>query len=426
MGSSPHEINDKIVRHVVENGADLGFTKFFWKECEPLPRDVDNYSKFASIIKDYARGIDPRPMKMGVGLGTSQAWAYMDAMPKLGHYLKAFVELGPPMQGRLWLTLECTHGYANPIGQFVQVPTKIESWSDVQGVLAQITPLGPETPTFSREYLFGFFLGMLIGDAHKPKQGRGHRHVNITLSKKYDTNVAIGEFSSRSAHQLGLRMERRPDLPKPEDKPHGFYIWTSQSSPLIDWIFNVVLGLNDGQHTTYDAVRMDWAYEAPIDFRLGLLHGIAESDGSVSVASQTVEFWVIPDWDFMIKLLATFGLRGFRNREAVSLSKSQAINSFQVPIFSPHLRTVRYQSHELMATTRTLEKKERLPEDARVDIMRLAKEGMSIPRIVVEIAKTKKLLVSFEAAQRWAKKSGAYKPKGTREPNEEDSESRPE
>jgi hypothetical protein len=413
---------DNVTGYILENGDDVGFTRFFWKGCEPLPRDLENYSKFASITKGFARGIEPKRMDMGVGLGSAHSWARQDAMPKLGHYLKAFLELGLPTEGRLWLTLECTHGYANPIGQFVQVPTKIESWRDVQGVLTQITPLGEGTTKFSREYLFGFFVGMIIGDAHKPKQGRGHRHVSITLSKKYDTNVAIGDFSSFSAHQFGLRMERRPDLPKPEDKPHGFYVWTSQSSPLIDWIFNVVLGLNDDQHTTYDAVRMDWALEAPIDFRLGLLHGIAESDGSVNVASQEVEFWVIPDWDFMIKLLATFGLRGFRNREAVTLSKSQAINSFRVPVFSPHLRTARYQSHELMATTPTLERRDRLPEDVRADIMRLAKEGMSVPRIVVEIARTKKLLVSFEAAQRWAKKSGAYAPKSSNERRKKDPE----
>jgi hypothetical protein len=343
-------------------------------------------------------------------------------MPKLGHYLKAFLKHGLPIKGKVWLTLECTHGYANPIGQFIQVPTKVGSWRDVEDLLTQITPLVDVTSKFSREYLFGFFLGMLIGDAHKPKQGRGHRHVNITLSKKYSTNVAIGDFTTYCAHQFGLRMERRPDLPKPENKPHGFYVWTSQSSPLIDWMFNVLLGLNDGQHTTYDEVHLDWALEAPLDFRLGLLHGIAESDGSVSVAGQTVEFWIIPDWDFMIKFLASFGLKGFRNREAVSLSRSQAIDSFLVPTFSPHLRTVRYQSHELMATTRTLEKKERLPQDVRAEIMRLATEGTSIPRIVVEIARTKKLLVSFEAAQRWAKKSGAYEPKGSDKKRDEDDE----
>ena len=405
------EFRERLANHVVRNGADLGFTKFFWKDCEPLPNDIQNYSKFVAIVRDYAKGIWPTRTNMGVGMGYSTSWALLDVLPKLGLYLRALIEQGLPTGGRVWLTTEVTHGHAEPIGQFIQVPLKIESWQDVGQVLPQIAPIESEDSRYGKAYLFGFLVGMIIGDAHKPKQGRGHRHVNITLSKRYDTNLAIGEFSAFCARQFGLRMERRPDLPKPDDKPFGFYVWTSQSSPLIDWIFHVVLGLDDGQHTTYDPVKMEWALEAPKDFRLGLLQGIAESDGSVSVASQTVEFWVIPDWDFMIKLLATFGQKGFKNREAVSLVKSQAINSFTVPAFSPHLRTVRFRRLELMATTKKLEKDERIPGDVREEIIRLATEGVSVPRIVIEIAETKKLLVSFEAAQRWAKKSGKYQPK---------------
>ncbi len=411
MGLAEEIQRQRMADYIVEHREDLSFTRCFWKECEPLPRDIENYSKLVSIISQFEEGVGPKPMRMGVGLGSSYSWATQDAMPKLGHYLRALIDLGAPTEGRVWLTTECTHGYANPIGQFIQVPKKIESWHDVEKVILQLTPIGEGSVHFSKGYLFGFLVGMIIGDAHKPKQGRGHRHINVTLSKRYDTNLAIGDFSTYCANQLGLRMERRPDLPKPVDKPHGFYVWTSQSSPFIDWIFNIVLGLNDGQHTTYDHVRMEWALEAHADFRLGLLQGIAESDGSVSVASQTVEFWVIPDWDFMIKLLATFGLRGFRNREAVSLVKSQAVESFRVPVFSQHLRTARYSLLELMATTPRLQKKDRLPPDIRSDIMRLAEQGISVPRIVVEIARSKRLLVSFEAAQRWASKTGRYQAK---------------
>jgi hypothetical protein len=351
------EVKKKVADHLVKNGDDLGFTKWFWKGCKPLPRDVVAYSKFARLVSDYSRGIAIVPEDMGAGLGSATAWADQTIMPKLGHYLRAFIELGDPRPNKVWLTTECSHGQANPIGKFLRVPTRVKSWRDVEEVLGQISPVTQPPTPFSRAYLFGFLTGMVIGDAHKPKPGNGHRNIHIVLSKRYDTNVAIGDFATFCANNLGLRMRRHPDVPKPPDKPFGFYVWVSQSSPVIDWIFNAVLGLKDGQHTTYDKVSMDWALEAPLEFRLGLIHGIAESDGSVSVASQTVEFWVIPDWDFMIKLLATFGLRGFRNREAVSLVKLQAVNSFKVPVFAPHLRTVRYGRLELLATTQRLEKK---------------------------------------------------------------------
>jgi hypothetical protein len=166
---------------------------------------------------------------------------------------------------------------------------------------------------------------------------------------------------------------------------------------------------------------MDWAFEAPRDFRVGLIQGIAESDGSVSIASQTVEFWVIPDWDFIIKLLSSFGLHGFRNREAVSLVKSQAIKSFEVPVFSEQLKTVRYQRLELIAKTRKLAKEERLPDSVRSEIARLAIEGYSVPDIVEDVARVHGLLISFEAGQRWARKALSASPAAKREPASEQS-----
>jgi hypothetical protein len=126
----------------------------------------------------------------------------------------------------------------------------------------------------------------------------------------------------------------------------------SEASPLIDWIYNVALGLEEGQLTTYDPIKADWTLHAPREFRLGLVQGIAESDGSVSIASQTVEFWIGPNWEFMKGLLATFGLRAFRSREAVSLTKHQAIKSYEVPVFSEFLKTVRYQRLGALAGAR--------------------------------------------------------------------------
>ncbi|HVC27038.1 MAG TPA: hypothetical protein VND40_02650 [Nitrososphaerales archaeon] len=104
----------------------------------------------------------------------------------------------------------------------------------------------------------------------------------------------------------------------------------------------------------------------------------------------------------------------------------RAVESFRVPVFSQHLRTARYGLLELMATTPRLRKKDRLSPDIRSDIMRLAEEGMSVPRIVVEIARLKRLLVSFEAAQRWARKTGKYQAKSLDESPEEGDAQRPQ
>jgi hypothetical protein len=398
---------ESLVAYVLEHGDSLDFTRYFWKGCEPLESDVVQYHKFTTVLTKMSNGSRATDVatELWINHNSVHKWKNLEQMPKLGHSLKAFLNLGVPPEKRVWLTLEHTHGHAIPIGQFVHVPPTIGCWPDVDSVLPQLKPSVIDGNSFGRQYLFGFLLGIILVDAHKPKQGHGHRHVDLTLSKRYDTNQKIGDFTCFCANQLGLRMVRVKDKPKPPDKPHGFYNWASQSSPLVDWIFQACLGLHDGQNTTYDQVHLDWALDSPLEFRTGLLQGIAESDGSVAIASQIVEFWVLPDWDFMIKFLATFGLHGFRNREAVSLVKTQAIESFKIPVFSEHLQTVRYEKLKLMATTRKLTKEDRLPEEVRSEIQRLAREGHSVPQIVEEIARSQKLLVSFEAAQRWAMKA---------------------
>ncbi len=303
----------------------------------------------------------------------------------------------------MWLSVDIgTHGI--PAGPFLRVPGEVDSWDEIWRVISQLEPLDASPNEINSEYLFGFLLGMIVGDTGKSKPVVGHRHLDLTLSQKYETNLKLGEFTSSCARNLGLRMHRIKDIPPPRWKPHGFFAWVSQASPL-DWIYNVGLGLTDDQVTTYDSLRAGWVFDSPREFRVGLVQGLAESDGSPNVASQSVEFWIGPNWDWMIRLLATFGLRAFRSREAVTLAKSQAIKAFEIPIFSDLIRTVRFQRHELLARTPRLARTDRLPETLRREIMNLTRQGLSTSKIVEEIAKRREVLVSFEAAQRWARKA---------------------
>lgn len=328
-------------------------------------------------------------------------------MPKFGHFLRMLTTRGLPAEGKVWLATETSHGHGVPVGKFIQVPMVVNTWNDIESVLIQLSDLNQPKPTRTREYLLGFLIGIIMGDAAKSKsrEGASHRHIALVLSKKYATNLLIGEFACVSAKSIGLRMHRVNDLAKPPHKPFGFYEWVSQASPLVDWIYNIALGLKDGQLTTYDPVHADWMLQSPRDFRIGVINGIAESDGSVAIASQEVEFWVDPHRDLLKKMLELEGLRAFNNRQALSLSKTHAIKSFEVPIFNPELRTVRYQRHEVMAKARTLRRDERLPEELKLEIIALATQNLSVPDIVERIAETRKILISFEAAQRWASKA---------------------
>src|SRR5713226_7302053 len=340
---------------------------------------------------------------------TVWTWLKRGQLPKLGHYLKVFLALGKPRERRVWLSVNNSPGHAVPLGPFVEVPLEIRGWKDIGPLLTQLQPIAV-IPGLSRAFLFGFLLGMVIGDTAKPRQGEWHRHLNLTLSKRYSTNERLGEFTCLCARSAGLRMERTTDLPRKHDKPHGFYCWTSQSSALVDWIYNVCLGLTDEELTTYDAVRMDWALTGPDDFRRGLTQGLAESDGSVNIASQTVEFWIGPNWEFGAKLLGRFGLHSFRSREALSVSKAQVAKSLAVPLFSPLLRTVRYTRYEKLANARRIARGgSRLTNEVRETITRLKAKGISVSEVSEKIIDAYGISVSFEALKRWA---GRYEGEG--------------
>ena len=405
---------EELTSYVIERGDNLDFTRYFWKGCEPIEADIIQYWKFTTALRLTRAGCHKEQVSADVTASSSTVytWQHLVQLPKLAHYLKAFLGLGVPPEGCRWLSMECSHGYGIPIGVFLKVPLEVKSWSQIAEVLNQLPRLDEGPSQHSREYLFGFLLGILMGDAAKTKSkhGASHRHIGLVLSKKYDTNLLIGEFTSLCARSVGLRMHRTEDFPRPKNKPYGFYSWVSQASPLIDWIYNVALGLKDDELTTYDSVRADWMLLAPREFRVGLIQGIAESDGSVSIASQTIEFWVDPHRDLLKSILALEGLKSFKTREALTITKTQAIASFAVPIFNPTLRTIRYKRHELMATTRRLGKKDRLPEHLRKEIMDLSRQGLSVPTIVERLAEIKGVLISFEAAQRWAKKTRLVEP----------------
>ena len=402
-------MNRKIVGYLIKHRTDLAFAEFFWKGCELNQDELARYSRFVQTLLMHNRGLPARIIseRMRVSLASVRYWIRSKRNSKLTDYLREFMRLGEPRHGWVWLSVNNTPGHAIPLGPFIEVPKVVACWRDVQYVLDQLRPLRRFDALRgrpSRAYLFGFLLGIMIGDAAKSRTGTWHRHLNLTLSKKYETNRRIGEFAATCARSFGLRMHRISDTRGGEKKPHDFYNWVSQASALLDWIFNVCLGLDDGQRTTYDPVRMDWAMRSPKEFRRGLVQGMAESDGSVSIASQTVEFWIGPNWEFGRRLLLTFGVRSFRNREAISVTKNQVGRLYRIPAFSPMLRTVRYRRFERLARATHIKHGRRIPLEIRESVGRYGRRGMSVPRISERILDEFGVVLSFEAVQRWAKR----------------------
>src|SRR5438552_435238 len=104
MRIADQQMRQRVVDYIVANGADLGFTKYFWKECEPLPEDVSQYQKFASATVLFAKGLKQIDVsrQTGVNVHSIHSWKHLTSAPKLVYFLKAFLELGIPSNGRVW------------------------------------------------------------------------------------------------------------------------------------------------------------------------------------------------------------------------------------------------------------------------------------------------------------------------------------
>jgi hypothetical protein len=403
---SRDETESEVLDYISQHGNDLSFTEAFWRKCEPHPYETRRYPVWVETQRLHMEGKSLAEISRQTGAKPSSVrrWTRFEQRPKLAHFLQSYLQLGRPTPGFVWLSVNNTSGHAIPLGRFVEVPKVISEWKDVAWVLGQLEPLQEMGMGLSREYAFGFLVGMVIGDAPKSRAKNWRRHLGLVLSRRYQTSESIGEFTALYARNFGLRMHRAKDHPKPDNKPHEFYDWTSQASPLVDWIFNVCLGLKDGELTTYDAVRMDWVYDAPTEFRRGMIQGIAESDGSVSMASQTVEFWIGPNWNFFKQVLSTFGVKSFQNREALSVTRSQVAKLGDIPAFSPVLKTVRYLRFQKLVNARHIQHGKRIPAEIRDFIMKNSR-GESVPKVSEKVLDRFGVVLSFEAVQRWVEKT---------------------
>ncbi len=113
----------------------------------------------------------------GVNAQSDRPWTRFEQWPELAYYLSLFLQLGAPRPGWIWLSVNTTSGHAIPLDPVVQVPKTLSRWEEVADVLAQLAPLEPTEGDSSREYLFGFLVGMVIGDAAKSRTKNWHRYL---------------------------------------------------------------------------------------------------------------------------------------------------------------------------------------------------------------------------------------------------------
>ena len=247
---------------------------------------------------------------------------------------------------------------------WIHAPTTIRNYQDILAVLDQTRPLDQ---TYSRAesfgiprdavdkmrpYLLAYLLGMIVGDSGKQggKQVRfASMRLDLHLSKKHETNHRLGDFVCLCANSLGIPMEKMRDKPptgatRRSKNPTAAYRWTSESSPLLAWMFSVCLGLDWDQLTSYDQVKMEWILDSPAEFRKGFVQGLADSDGTVR--PYTVEIASVPNSEFVAKLLRGLGLgsaHSIKEDDMLMRVSLKSADAASLPIFNEFVRSYRYQ-----------------------------------------------------------------------------------
>ena len=249
---------------------------------------------------------------------------------------------------------------------WIQVPTRIQDAGEISTILKQITPLertfersekfglSKESIERMRVELFAYALAMVLGDAGK-EGGQQKRatstNLDLVFTQKQGTNELLGEFTCMCINSIGLEMERIKDKAPSGDtrrsrNPTDAYRWTSERSPLLAWMMQVALGLSDDQRTSTHQVNMEWIFNAPREFRLRFIQGLADSDGSVK--PYEVVITSVPNADLVTKLLQSLEMTTAHTLYENGVPLRTQVNRKQaatLPIFNEIVQGYRYRKN---------------------------------------------------------------------------------
>ena len=319
--------------------------------------------------------------------------------------------MGSLRDDKKWLSVNLEAG-GKPIGPFIQVPTKIQDYLDVQVVVNQLQTLadayararmfqiGGKKIDRLKLSLFAYFLGVMIGDAGKRTVAKHSRTMNVHLglSGGEPSNIRFGEFTSMCANSIGLRMHRlKDDLPS-KRIPYGRVSWLSQSSLLLGWIFNVVLSLPFGETTTFHRVQLNWMLQAPKQFKIWFLQGLADSDGNVDWESRTIYIFAEPNAEQVAEILGSLNVVVRRTMmhglDSLILKAEDAI---RLPVFNPHVNSHRYQRLRMITTSQF---SFTIPPNLEGIVSEFIKRGFSAIEIASRIADEYHVVLSLRILRR--------------------------
>jgi hypothetical protein len=286
------------------------------------------------------------------------------------------------------------------LGQTILVPNRPKDVEDIRGVIRQIKPLQLSADQASRFGLptkanlqsrflaFAYFLGVMLDDMSKVR-GRTRRNMQVMLklSKAHLTNLRFGDYVAICAGFLGIRMNRIKDSVRlhPDDKStFGSYVWSSQTSEFILWVFEKCFGLRPSETTTRNPIRARWLVKMPHEFQAWFLQGVADSDGYVDLNKHEVGIVVEPNQSLICSILRKLHVH-FRRSKA----KNQAIvilsikEAFRIPVFSPFARTHKFELASRLVHAQRFQGP--WPAWLRVEVNELRGRGERTGKIVLAI-----------------------------------------
>lgn len=379
----------QLVRLIIGNKPKASFLRNIWG-VKPNKKDAVDLAKFASAVREVYLGESTSQIsaKFSIPYTTLQRWR-SGGTPNIINTLKSAIDLGKPKLGWKWLSLNLgTHGELK--GPIVQMVKKVKNVQEVRDVLVQLKPLeitykralqfglNEDDLTSMKICLFFYLLGVIVGDASKNR--RSHRktstmEIDLTLSKKHDSNILFGEFVAMCVNSLGLRMNRIGNRPSTRHIPNGAYRWRSQSSLLVRWIFEACLGLREGQKTTYDPIKADWILDAQDNEKLSFIQGLADSDGFNDIQSLEVHIISLSNASFIQTILDSLGItcrREYSTRfgtENVIMRMSEA---YGMPVYNPWIMSYRFIELDRLVKAKRYARAAEWPDWLRGEIIRLA------------------------------------------------------
>src|SRR5207249_821876 len=290
-----------------------------------------------------------------------------------------------------------------------------------QQVIQQLSPT-PETSSVMEQFgykseqelltdrtnLFGFLLGVTLGDAGKPVKGDSRfpsMALSLTLSKNKPNSLRFGEFTALSAHtSLGLTTHRIRDAPSSQQRytRAECYRWITPATPLFGWVFRVCLGLERGEKTTYDPVKMDWIVDTPKSFKVHFLQGLAESDGYVDAGRDKAVIASSPNERVLSKLLESLGVPcKVYNQPPITRIEIDTTPGLALPILSERIHSNNYENLVVIPTAKRFPLREALPTSFLTTIEPIIATSSNYSQACLKIAKTTGYKISSATVKKY-------------------------